>query len=71
MVSGKLTPSQSHGGVLYYLVEVPKEEYEKAKCERARSYSTSESTQEMAKVVPKPRLVGYLIHRSFTLPSPY
>uniref|UniRef100_A0A336LY73 CSON004983 protein n=1 Tax=Culicoides sonorensis TaxID=179676 RepID=A0A336LY73_CULSO len=28
--SGKVTPSQSHGGALYYLVQVPREEYEKS-----------------------------------------
>jgi len=38
MVSGKLTPSQSHGGALYYLVEVPREEYEK---QRSQSQCTN------------------------------
>lgn len=58
MVSGKLTPSQSHGGVLYYLVEVPKEEYEKSKLERTRSYSTSECNIETVRQQEpgKPRL---------------
>lgn len=59
MVSGKLTPSQSHGGVLYYLVEVPKEEYEKSKHEQAHSYSTHESNQESSHAVPKQRLVEH------------
>lgn len=38
MVSGKITPSQSHGGALYYLVEVPREEYEK---QRSQSQCTN------------------------------
>lgn len=57
MVSGKLTPSQSHGGVLYYLVEVPKEDYEKSKAERSRSYSASECNLEVTKTMITPRLV--------------
>lgn len=44
MVSGKVTPSQSHGGALYYLVQIPREEYEK-------SLRLSESNRESQQVL--------------------
>lgn len=44
MVSGKVTPSQSHGGALYYLVQVPREQYEK-------SLRESESHRESQQVL--------------------